>query len=184
MEREQLLNILSQRVKPLAPQLADDKFREEFLITNMRASLSDQIRALRGDKSQAEYSAFIHKPQSVVSRLEDPDSAKSIQSLLDIAHAHKIALLVRFVSYEKYFEVTSDHSDEAMAPAAYNKERFSELANKKDYGYIQVLPKDGSSTITICMAEHPNHKVFDISNSNHPSQYIVGGIDESRRASN
>ncbi|MEI7668532.1 MAG: helix-turn-helix transcriptional regulator [Pseudomonadota bacterium] len=126
MTQEQL-NIISHRVERLAPQLEKQKFRESYLESNIVSFLSNQIRAMRGGKSQKEFGEFLGKPQNIVSRLENPDSPKSIQSLLDIAHAHKVALLVKFVDYPTYLRETSDISDLSLVPATYNQAKVNEM---------------------------------------------------------
>lgn len=67
----------------------------------VKAALARQITALRGGRSQAAFGKLIGKPQSVVSRLEDPNYGKvTLQTLLDIATKLDVALLVRFTSHD------------------------------------------------------------------------------------
>ncbi len=123
--KQELSNIISHKLKHLIPQLENDEFRESYINVQTRILLANQIRALRGDKSQEEYSHIINKPQSVVSRLENPDAAKSIQSLEEIANAHKVALLVKFVDFSTYILETSVYGDDELAPPPYNKDDVS-----------------------------------------------------------
>jgi hypothetical protein len=54
--------------------------------------------------------------QSVVSRLENPDYGKvTVQTLLQVAIALDIALLVRFCSYPDFLAAIADVSPEAFA---------------------------------------------------------------------
>jgi|GEM_PF-5728675 len=114
-------------MEPLVPQLANPEFRESFLESSITMSVCNQIRAMRGDKSQKEFSEFINKPQSVVSRLESPDAPKSLKSMLDIAHAHKVALLVKFVDYPTYFRLTSLYAAEWFKLEPYNQNAMEAL---------------------------------------------------------
>lgn len=52
------------------------EFRASYMAPGLRAYLADQIRALRGNRSQREFGRLIGKPQSVVSRLENEDYGK------------------------------------------------------------------------------------------------------------
>jgi hypothetical protein len=99
----------------------------------VRRFLAQQMRALRGDQSQADFSNILQKPQSVVSRLEDPTYGKwSLQSLFDVAERLDIAVLVRFVDYQTFLQMTNDFSEEAIAPAPFDKLDFEEPADGAD----------------------------------------------------
>lgn len=87
---------------------------------HLRGFLADQIRALRGTMSQAEFGRRIGKPQSVVSRLENEDYGKlGLQTLIDVATRLDVAVVVRFVDYPDFLRMTSDFSNEAVAPRPY-----------------------------------------------------------------
>ncbi|MEO8883058.1 MAG: hypothetical protein ABI377_06570, partial [Devosia sp.] len=52
-----------------------------------------------------------------ISRLESTEYGKaSVQTLLDIASANDVALVVRFVSYPEFLAQTSDMSPQALQP--------------------------------------------------------------------
>jgi hypothetical protein len=96
--------------------------------------LAQQIRALRGDLLQSEFGRLIGKPQSVVSRLEDPDYGKvTLQTLLDIAGKLDIALLVRFVDYPTFVISTEDISPSSLMPASFSQAAMNSLLSV-DYG--------------------------------------------------
>jgi len=78
-----------------------------------------QFRALRKSMglTQKEMAEKIGKPQSVVSRLENDEYGKvSVQTLLDVAQAVDVALLVQFVSYPDFLERMRDKSPAGMVP--------------------------------------------------------------------
>jgi hypothetical protein len=121
-----------QRLKVLSERFHSRDYRHGYVETQLRAFLADQVRALRGDKSQAEFGRLIGKPQSVVSRLEDEDYGKlSIQTLLDIAQKLDIAVLARFVSFEDFLIGTDDQSTEAVIPAPYDAARVDGLVERQ-----------------------------------------------------
>jgi transcriptional regulator with XRE-family HTH domain len=98
----------------------DKGYRDSFFETQLKTFLAMQIRALRGDQTQAEFGRRIGKPQNVVSRLENEhEHAVNLQTLLDIAKKLDIAVVARFVDYPTFLRLTADYSDSAMAPRGY-----------------------------------------------------------------
>lgn len=90
--------------KRLFGKLINKKYRAAYVEENVQTGIAYQLRTLRGNSSQEEFGKKINKPQSVISRIEDPDYGKlSIQTLLDIATSLDIALLVKFVSFRSLF---------------------------------------------------------------------------------
>ena len=122
-------DVASHRFARLAPKLADKSYRDSYVSMQLRTWLADQVRALRGDMTQAEFGKLIGKPQAVVSRLEDPDYGKlTLQTLLEVASKLDIALLVRFVDHATFLAATNDFSDAALRPISYNQEAINSLA--------------------------------------------------------
>jgi len=65
------------------------------------------------------------KPQSVVSRLEDPDYGKvSVQTVLDGAAAFDVALLVQYVSFPEFLRRTRDVSPEALRVDSFDERQL------------------------------------------------------------
>lgn len=92
----------------LIKNFKSDGFRKAYLPAHTWLSIANQIRELRGEQSQENYGAWIGKPQSVVARLENPDTPKSLQSLFDVAYAHNLALQVRFVKFGEHYTERQD----------------------------------------------------------------------------
>ena len=100
-------------------KLANKSYRDSYMQMTVRGGIAYQIQALR-DKfglTQAGFAERTGKQQSVISRLENTEYGKvSVQTLLDIASALDVALLIRFVSYPEFLRRTEDKSVVAMQP--------------------------------------------------------------------
>lgn len=122
-------DVASHRFARLAPKLANKSYRDNYVSMQLRVWLADQVRNLRGDMTQAEFGKVIGKPQTVVSRLEDPDYGRlTIETLLDVAQKLDIALVVRFVDHATFLMATNDFSDNALRPNPYNQATINALA--------------------------------------------------------
>jgi transcriptional regulator with XRE-family HTH domain len=126
-------------------------YRQAYLSEHIRRGIAYQIRALRDQRGwkQGEFARQLNKPQSVVSRLEDPDYGKvTIQTLLEVANVFDVALQVRFVPFSTFVSSTRDVSSTSM--------RVSEF--KDDLGFrsadatsISIFPRPpaGRSIATV-----------------------------------
>jgi hypothetical protein len=115
-------NAISHKLVRLANKLRDKLYRDSFIAARCRRFLAHQVRALRGEMSQAEFGKLLDKPQSVVSRLEDPSYGKmTLNSLLEVAAKTDRALLVQFVDWKVLLKMVADESDESSAPAPYSQ---------------------------------------------------------------
>jgi Helix-turn-helix len=116
------------RIDLLKREFKDENFRHSYLARQLKVFLAAQIRALRGDLSQAEFGKLIEKPQSVVSRLERQSYGKvNLQTLIDIAVKLDIGLMVRFVNFPTFVKWTNDYSSEALSPSRYRQEDMDRL---------------------------------------------------------
>jgi ribosome-binding protein aMBF1 (putative translation factor) len=100
-------------------KLENKDYRAAYVASHTRRWIAHQIRALREmperNWKQGDLAKAMDRPQSVVSRLEDPSYGKmTINTLLEVAKAFDVALLVRFVDYNKFLTETRDVSESAM----------------------------------------------------------------------
>lgn len=111
--------------------LLDKDYRQAFVEENVKTGIAFQTRALRlkKDWSQKELGDRAGKPQNVISRLENPDYGNfTLRTLLDLAAAFDVALLVRFVSFGQLFDMLKDVSNKALAVPSFEKEMETKQA--------------------------------------------------------
>ena len=99
--------------KRLIERLRNPEYRSAYVAENVRTRIAYQIRALRAQRGwqQKTLAEKMGKPQSVVSRLEDPDYGKpSVQTLLEVAAAFDVALVIELVSFRDFLNRTRDAS--------------------------------------------------------------------------
>lgn len=111
----------------LVEELKDKEFRDSFVSEHVRTGIAYQITGLREEAgwSQSELGRRAGKPQNVISRLEDPEYGRpTIQTLLEIASAFDVALLVRFVPFSELLERTQDVTTAALRVPSFSKDTF------------------------------------------------------------
>ena len=102
-------------------------YRAEYMSGRVRTSIPLQIRALREQRglNQTEYAKVTGKKQSVISRLENTEYGRvSVQTLLDIAAALDIALVVKYCTHEDFVGLMSAVSDEALFVEGFSDTRW------------------------------------------------------------
>lgn len=102
-------------------------YRDAYVRERIRIGIPYQIRALREQEerswTQAELGRRAGKPQNVISRLEDPEYGKlSIQSLLEMASAFDVALMVKFVPFSRFLREYEDVSPASLEAQSFENE--------------------------------------------------------------
>lgn len=103
--------------KKLFEKLRRKQYRDAYVGEHVRRGIATQIRALRDQRGwkQGEFSNYLGKPQSVVSRLEDPSYGKvTVQTLLEVAATFDVALQVRFITHSSFVQQTRDLTTASM----------------------------------------------------------------------
>jgi hypothetical protein len=141
----------SHRITRLTEKLRNKRYRDSYVDANVRRFLAQQIRALRGDMSQEEFGRLLGKPQSVVSRLEDPAYGKfTLQTLLEIAASLDRAVVARIVDFSTFLRFTEDMSEHAICPEGYNENALDHFAlGSMPAGQRAAKPPQGASVLDI-----------------------------------
>jgi transcriptional regulator with XRE-family HTH domain len=117
-----------------ANDLANKEFRDEFVADQIRTRIALLIRALREQEdrgwSQAELGRQMGgKPQSVISRLEDPDYGKlSVQTLLETAAAFGLPLWIDMPEWEQWLGLIRDVPNTKTERRTFNADRLKAMA--------------------------------------------------------
>jgi hypothetical protein len=135
----------SHRFMRLAEKMHDKEYRDGYVAAHTRQVLAKQMRELRGSLSQGDFGRVIYKPQTIVSRLENPAySGWSLRTFFEIASRLDIAVFARFVSFTTFLKLTDDMSDEALHPQLYNQHVVDEFARSEAQAEIaapQLTPE-------------------------------------------
>lgn len=108
------------RKDSLARQFENPRYRRAYVNAHNRTILAAQLRALRGDLSQAQFGKKVGMTQTVISRLENERyGAMSLRTLLKIAERLDIAFLGRFVTHADFIKMTN------LGPEDYHPESYS-----------------------------------------------------------
>jgi transcriptional regulator with XRE-family HTH domain len=112
----------------LIDQLSEKEYRDEFVADQVRGRIALLVRALREQEgrkwSQTDLGERMGKPQSVVSRIENPDHKVSLQTLLEVAAGFDLPLYVDILDWDDWFRRMSDFSTDKMHRQSFDAERL------------------------------------------------------------
>lgn len=111
-------------------------FRHRYLGAQTGAKIVRQIRAMRRQRgwSQANFAVRLNKPASNVSqRLENLDySGFSLKTLLEVAEACDVGLVVEFVPYKDFIRRTDDLSTDKLEVNEFSEGDLDELTEASE----------------------------------------------------
>jgi transcriptional regulator with XRE-family HTH domain len=123
--------------KSLLEELKNKKFRDAYAAEHVKTSVPIQIYLLREQRhwNQSQLAERAKTTQTVISRLEDLDYGKlSISTLLKLASAFDIALLVKFVPFTRLLKEFKDNSPEALSAKSFSEELLDIAAWAEEEG--------------------------------------------------
>jgi len=134
----------------LLAKLKSKKFRTAFLSSSVRYRLALQTRALRKSifDSQKRLGEAMGKPANVISRLENPNYGKvTLQTLLDLASAFDVGLIVEFASFSDVVERAEDLSEQSLIRPQFEHEVEAESISQS---FLEsIISKTGSAQKSI-----------------------------------
>jgi transcriptional regulator with XRE-family HTH domain len=117
--------MISARRDQLLKALQDKEYRQLYMEEHVRSGPAFQIRAMREARgwTQAELGNQLGKPQAVISQIEDPDYGRfQLRTLLNLAAAFDVALIVRFAPYSELLDWTLGLSPQHLKPPSFDDE--------------------------------------------------------------
>ncbi len=137
-------------------QLSDKEVRDSYVADRVRIKIARLIRALREQEdrgwSQSELGERMNKPQSVVSRLEDPDYGKaSLQTLLEVAAAYDLPLFIDIPEWEDWFRLMREVPSQQMHRRSFCASRMIAQAQaaKKGIANGKISHIDSNEEVSI-----------------------------------
>ncbi len=155
--------------KEFITMLGEKEFRDEFVADKVKSRIALMIRALRDQEgrgwTQTELGKKMGKPPNVVSRLEDPDYGKmSLQTLLEVAAAFGLPLLVDIPSWDDWVRKMGNLTESSLQHQSFDLTAFTEPAtNSMTSTHIKYLdyhqprsPNNAKASIGSTSVAHVN----------------------------
>lgn len=114
----------------LLAKLRKKEYRDAFRSSSVRYRIALQTRALRKAifGSQKKLGEAVGKPANVISRLENPSYGKAtIQTLLELAAAFDIGLIIKFARFEEVIKHSEDLDDIALLEPSFEAELAEDM---------------------------------------------------------
>jgi len=109
----------------LLRKLQGKRYRDAYVGSQVSTGLAYQTREIREQRglTQEALGARINKRQNLISRLEDPDYGRyTVKTLLELASAFDVALLVKFVPYSHFLREMEDKHPGALQVPSFEDE--------------------------------------------------------------
>lgn len=120
--------------KSFANELNDKEMRDAYVDAQTRVKIAHQIKSIRAQRgwSQGELGKILGKPQSNVSRLEDVQVGKyTLSTLLELASAFNVGLVVEFVPYEEFLRRAQDLSPDHLQASSFDATALDPLCQEE-----------------------------------------------------
>lgn len=117
------MNTNSTKRQQVANSLRDKEYRDAFVAEHVRAGIALQFQEMREDRgwTQAELGQRAGMVQERISVIENPDAGQpSVNTLLRLASAFDVALIVRCVPFSQLVEWAAGLTHENLAPPSFD----------------------------------------------------------------
>jgi len=120
------LNTIEKRKTQLREKLKNKEYRDSYVSSNIDVGIAFQIRALRKLKgySQDELAEIAEMKQERISAIENPSNSPNISTLVKIAAALNVALMVRFVSFGDLVKWDLSLSAESLDVLSFDEDPY------------------------------------------------------------
>ena len=148
----------------LLAKLKKDDYLSGFVSASARHWITRQIRTRRNRNSwsQKQLGEAAGKPQNVISRIEDPSYGKvTLQTLIDLAVAFRVGLVVKFVSFGELAAQMDDISPETLAVLNLEEEIVAGVKAR----FSQAVMREGATSTTA-----------DFTNNNVPAADVLSSV--------
>jgi transcriptional regulator with XRE-family HTH domain len=115
-------------------KVSDKEYRDTYAADQLRLRLAMMIRTLRDQRglTQADLGKIIDKPQSVISRIEDPDYGKvSLQTILDVAAGFDLPVYIDMPEWDDWFRLMQDFSESGLKRDGFDPDQLRAIENIK-----------------------------------------------------
>jgi transcriptional regulator with XRE-family HTH domain len=151
--------------KRLLAELKNKQYRDAYAAEHVKTMMPIQNRILREQRgwSQGQLAERRKTTQSVISRLEDPNYGKlSLSSLLKLASAYDVALLVKFVPFSRLLHEFEDTSPQALSAKEFMEE-LPQLAAWADETHETniVRPEPMRTSLVLTYGSVGPHQLWD-----------------------
>lgn len=136
-------------------ELRNKDYRDSFVREFLKNGIAFQLQALRSksELTQAQLGELAGKKQNVISRLENPNYGNfTINTLLDLASALDVALVVRFAPFSEVERLRGHLSREELAVASFSDEQET-MTGASDSTVPTVVSQGVLAPSFFCMAE-------------------------------
>ena len=114
-------------------ELQDKTYRDAYMREVVLCGIPYQIRAMRTQRqmTQEDVAGLAGKKQGWIAELERADKTSyTLSTLMQIAAAFDVGLVVKFVPYERFLEEYDDVSPPALEAQKFSFSRLSRLARR------------------------------------------------------
>ncbi len=158
------IGVTNGRRKVLVEKLKDKKYRDSYVRATISHGIAHQVRVNRelrklSQKALAEKCGS-RTTQVAISRLEDPSNEGfTLNTILKVASALDVAVLVRFVPYSKFLLETADKSVNGLFSKSFQDEN---LQTKQALITLDISDDTQQATTYISLQETKPSPVFKL----------------------